>query len=476
MKCVMECIIIDKTKKPKVEDKMESIENIKIQDKNELESSKNLLKFTSDFQRDHKHILNTNSDQIIDQKILNQIEAGITYETLQELKKSVSIFEYYTQITVHGIFSELQRNYLYGYKFLFQNKNLSIGIKYNAIDQNKIDTILNSERYQLSDFGYHTDSNSRYFQIRKRINNENKQDVYNELIAIQKRLDNLYIGSGYIDIEYRMYGTYLLYVMNINAIREQNASKFIDNMLTDTEYSERKKQKLQEEQDKINRDILKTENLKKAEELKKAAVLKSENYINWLNKNFVKTDNSQPEQNKYYLKAVTVLKNDKNEVLRTWGIEDGKAAKSEVIYNVLYFKKENNRSKKITGYSFDFENLKTALEIIKSNDLQYFTTGKYNSLSKVKLNRYLIEFKPVAKTKENAELANNYKDIELIDYSDNAVALVGLGTYSIKENLKALGMRFNRFLKVNNKTVAGWIGSITLKDNVLKIMENSNNV
>jgi hypothetical protein len=86
---------------------------------------------------DSKSILNK-LDKNIDKSILEQIESGVTLEFLNQLSnKGIPVLKYKTQITIHGLFPELTNNYFLGYKNIFQNKNKSIGVKYNAIDENK---------------------------------------------------------------------------------------------------------------------------------------------------------------------------------------------------------------------------------------------------------------------------------------------------------------------------------------------------
>ena len=64
------------------------------------------------------------------------------------------------------------------------------------------------------------------------------------------------------------------------------------------------------------------------------------------------------------------------------------------------------------------------------------------------------------------------KDIELVQYSDRSYALFGLGTKDIKDELKALGCRYNRFLtdpKTGQKR-AGWIFSIGKLDKIKELL------
>jgi hypothetical protein len=67
------------------------------------------------------------SAEIVPKEILEEIENGITYETLNSI--NLPVFKYKTQITIHGLFDQLTKNYIGSYKSIFQNANKSIGIK-----------------------------------------------------------------------------------------------------------------------------------------------------------------------------------------------------------------------------------------------------------------------------------------------------------------------------------------------------------
>lgn len=87
---------------------------------------------------DSKHILNTCNRQV-PQQILDQIEAGCSIETLEVLLgRNFNIYKYGTQITIHGLFPDVSTRRIGGsYVNLVQNKNRSIGVRYNAIDHEK---------------------------------------------------------------------------------------------------------------------------------------------------------------------------------------------------------------------------------------------------------------------------------------------------------------------------------------------------
>lgn len=108
--------------------------------------------FSEKIIRDKKHKLNVNSDYEITDSLLNQLECGITSEVLEKIP--TEIFQYYTQITIHGIFKRFFNPY--NYKLVFQNKNKSIGVKWQAIDLEKKKRIAN----RIKKAGWHFFSNS----------------------------------------------------------------------------------------------------------------------------------------------------------------------------------------------------------------------------------------------------------------------------------------------------------------------------
>ena len=58
--------------------------------------------------------------------------------------------------------------------------------------------------------------------------------------------------------------------------------------------------------------------------------------------------------------------------------------------------------------------------------------------------------------------AEQMEGVQVLDYSDKAVAVIG-NTYPIKEQLKSMGGRFNRFLSCG----AGWIFRKDKKDELI---------
>lgn len=67
------------------------------------------------------------------------------------------------------------------------------------------------------------------------------------------------------------------------------------------------------------------------------------------------------------------------------------------------------------------------------------------------------------------EPRNIVNDIILIDYSEKAIAVIG-NTYEIKEGLKNLGGKFNKFLTVEGEKKAGWIFNKSQADKVSDLL------
>ena len=67
------------------------------------------------------------------------------------------------------------------------------------------------------------------------------------------------------------------------------------------------------------------------------------------------------------------------------------------------------------------------------------------------------------------EPRNIVNDIILIDYSEKAIAVIG-NTYEIKERLKNIGGKFNKFLTIEGEKKAGWIFNKSQADKVSDLL------
>jgi len=97
--------------------------------------------------------------------------------------------------------------------------------------------------------------------------------------------------------------------------------------------------------------------------------------------------------------------------------------------------------------------------------------GDLLSLHKPEVKKPEMKFiKPISKFEE--PITQNVKDIELVQYSDRSYALFGEGTRNIKDQLIALGCKYNRFLtdpKTGQKK-PGWIFAIGKLDKIKEII------
>ena len=81
-------------------------------------------------------------------------------------------------------------------------------------------------------------------------------------------------------------------------------------------------------------------------------------------------------------------------------------------------------------------------------------------------NNHEKQIKEPAIKKEPRNIVN---DIILVDYSEKAIAVIG-NTFEIKEGLKNLGGKFNKFLTVEGEKKAGWIFNKSQADKVSDLL------
>jgi phospholipid N-methyltransferase len=196
--------------------------------------SKTELLFDKDSHIDNKNITNK-SEKVIPDGIIDEISnKGITSERLDKI--GVPVFKYRTQITIHGTFNEsvLKRNYLAsGYKNLFINKNGSLGVKYNGVDEEKKQKVSKAiylaKRLGAKTFTFNQDSKgcelSKIFRVSSKEEGFNKKkELQDELIKITE-----FIGSSYVYfISHPFFGLLVASVIHLNAIYEKDLWKFIE--------------------------------------------------------------------------------------------------------------------------------------------------------------------------------------------------------------------------------------------------------
>jgi hypothetical protein len=383
--------------------------------------------FTSD-SYDKKNITNK-SNVVISHEMLNKIETdGATYEILQEL--GTPVFKYWTQITIHGLFPELHKNWINGYKNLFQNKNLSIGVKYQAIDSLKKQTIYR----KLKEFsGWNILHNSTDYYIYKYSEYFNTKEEYKQVLPKMQNLishidKSLFIGNAGIDLCLSLSGRYSLTAfINIGAIAEINVNKVIENICQANMAEIDAKIKADKLADELKQKAYAEKYQKDRDELATKAKPVIENFRNIL---------TQSGYSRFEKIEVT-----QNLVVLTFDVT------SEQILNIKYRKFVKQPKQRQFRY-FTARSINEIIEPEFSEQLSY-SADKYSPSTVTGWIKQ--ELKPEPK-KEVIKSMPVSCDIQIIDYSDKAIAVIG-NTKPVKDTLKSIGGRFNFHLNCG----AGWI-------------------
>lgn len=401
---------------------------------------KNLETFFETSNFDSKNITNKGT-QVIPQTALDKIEReGATLEFLQELKAPV--FKYRTQITIHGIFAELKNNYLGGYKSIFQNKNLSIGVKWNAVDYSKKKVIYETIKRYCKNWTISKNSNE-YFIYKTSKTFYNKEE-YKTLLESTKadlqHIDNkLFFGNCGVYLSKHLYGGYFLVTyVNIGGILQDNVNKCIEN---------------------ICQADMETINLKFAQEDKERAEREAQRKLEY---------NREVEERK--AKQAPIM-DAAREILREAGytLKEKTAINTESIFIKISTDVDTGRFS-FTAYKYFKEPRQKKFRYLKatSSDLNFqFEDNGYNRQETVQTETtaYIIPMQKTAqeqpiqaqiKTQQQTTVPAEKAQIEVVNYSEKAVAIFG-DTKNIKDKLKEIGARFNPFLMKGGVKTAGWI-------------------
>ncbi|KGF52418.1 hypothetical protein [Prevotella amnii] len=198
---------------------------------------KQLEKFFSiETEYDKKHKLNT-CNKKVPQEYLTSIENGCSIEQLEEMmNKKFDVFKYKTQITIHGIFPELSTNCIGGYVNLIQNKNKSVGVRYNAIDHDKKAKLFNLLS-TITD--WRIVKNSTDFYIRKtqvlpndwKTNRDKVLEIVHKYEEEAKKIDrSLFVGNVSCYIAQGLFYSYMCLDANICCFYEKNFSELFENL------------------------------------------------------------------------------------------------------------------------------------------------------------------------------------------------------------------------------------------------------
>lgn len=226
--------------------------------------------FSKDGIVDSKHIKNT-SPEFVDSEILDEIDQkGVTLERLKHFESmGLDVYKYMTQITIHGLFNKSDFSRISGYKFIFQNKNMSIGVKWGAIDSDKRDKLYHY--ISMSSYKFSRLKNSTIDCMMKTESAKDVEDYkvkLENLKSIANKIDSsLYYGRTYIT-KYQMYGFVILsLIIEVNAFPEENMEKLVwqitdktkkeldiqieEQRIADQEANEKREQQLQKRREQI---------------------------------------------------------------------------------------------------------------------------------------------------------------------------------------------------------------------------------
>ena len=219
-----------------------------------METIKEDVKLLFDYKHfDTKKIINRSKVKI-PSDVIDMIEKnGVTSEMILDL--GVPVYHYRTQITLHGVFDKDISTYLGGYKSLICNKNMSLGIKYNAVDFDKKNRIYKHLKHH---FGLIVSKNSTEYCVFRQILVTNAAEYNVALTKLKAILKNipfdLFYGDANIKLIPTILGKYLVLVVNVGAIFEKNINKFFLKAFGMTEIESNKQIEAKELKESNERD------------------------------------------------------------------------------------------------------------------------------------------------------------------------------------------------------------------------------
>lgn len=222
----------------------------------EFNKSKDVEVLFSQNDCDTKKIINR-SDKMIDSSVIVAIEKGITSEQLDQLK--VPIFKYGGQITIHGLFPEIDPYMrIGGYKWVFQNKNKSVGVKYEAIDFERKKRIYQAFAHE---YNFSIEHDSSNFGLYKMIEVKTKEEALARQEEYTPLFNRIHLKYGskrmfFANIDY--WGViHHFFVMKvcINAIYEKDIPSFFLETFSKTEQQIFDEIRAKEEAEKAERDL-----------------------------------------------------------------------------------------------------------------------------------------------------------------------------------------------------------------------------
>ena len=395
---------------------------------------------------DTRKTLNRANDIVIDAKIVEQIEnEGLTSEILDEMK--VPIFKYQTQVTLHGVFNNLNTNYIGGYKNLFLNGNKTLGVKYNAIDFGKKKQIAQI----VGRYKWYFNRNSVGDCFIQSFNSKEKD----EALALYKSIDvSKYYASKYI-YALNCWGLMTYYVeVVLRAIYENEVFDFCSAMLNKSV-------------DDINVDLIAFE---KEDEIKK------QEYE-------VKQLAEKEESDKKEAEAHHIIDTVFIPQLVELNDFDGKFIPGMILVKAkLDYYTPKFHFIFLSKVGGGYYNRKSAYSLtLTAPEIPSYHKGTSDRDANVLVNKlqgYKVFSTPNVNepniNKNDLSVVQNIKQIDtkivttgvsIVDYSDKAIAVIG-NTKPIKDTLKNMGGRFNMYLTCG----PGWIFPKTKRAELAKFI------
>ena len=399
---------------------------------------------------DSKHILNTCS-KVVPTDLLERIEGGCSLEVLEEMCKDYNIYKYKTQITIHGIFPALSTKRVGGYVNLVQNKNLSVGVKYSAIDADKKSKLFGCVKAVSKDWGVVRNSTECYIYKMAVLTPENV-DLFKQHASSINR--DLFIGSLCVYTSRSLFGDYVVMRVDVQCFYERNLPALAEGLAQMPwseieriykEKVEEQKRRRAEADARYEREVAEAE----AEKIRRAPIIEA------AKREFLKSQSEWERVEKVKIEAGDELARlvvdfDVKTDTAKCRFEFYKVVKSFGRTVVRPVKPDNSLGRgavlsTFTGYK------KTALKSIVSA-----SNGVNNKVHTTPAET------PANGVKNGSKTALT---LQVIDYSEKAIALIG-DSRQIKSELKRLGGRFNPRLKCG----AGWVFSKTKLSEVERLI------
>jgi hypothetical protein len=179
---------------------------------------------------DTRKVLNLSKTSITTET-LEAIEAnGVTLEQLNDL--GVPVCKYKTQITLHGVFPELNAGRVGGYKCLVRNLNGSLGVRYIAVDHAKKHAVYSA----LHAEGWHIQKNSsEYFAFFSFGVVTEKAELLKQVETLKEKSKTLNTALFYGSLRVTAYGLpyggyYSALVLDLGCLPAGNEAKIVLNV------------------------------------------------------------------------------------------------------------------------------------------------------------------------------------------------------------------------------------------------------